>query len=161
MSANTSANNPNSRSGRILYDLAILCFVAIFLSIFMLNSVTGCFEGVQYSAEFSHYFESDQYARLADALPHGQTTLDLRVSQGLADLDNPYDYNARAAIGSESDPIFWDHAFYEGGLLLLLWRRASRLALHVLSAHHGFLTVCTRCRGNHWRLDHHRHESSG
>lgn len=114
MTANTSANNPNSLGGRIIYVIATLCFVAVFLLTFMLNSTTGAFEGFQFSTEFSHYFENDQYARLADALLHGRVTLNLPVSRELADLVNPYDYDARAIIGSESAPIFWDHAFYEG-----------------------------------------------
>lgn len=114
MTANSSANNPNSLGGRVIYCMATLCLVVAFLLTFMLNSATGTLEGFQFSTEFNHYFENDQYARLADALLHGQLTLDLPVFQELADLANPYDYDMRAVIVSESVPVFWDHAFYEG-----------------------------------------------
>lgn len=55
-----------------------------------------------------------QYARLANALLHGHTYLNLPVSPGLKALKNPYSLSARLAIGKQGQFSFWDHAFYHG-----------------------------------------------
>ena len=70
--------------------------------------------GLHYQEQFHHYNDADQYACLADALLAGRLDLDLPVSEELLALDDPYDYDARYAIGSPDVPIFWDHAFYDG-----------------------------------------------
>lgn len=63
---------------------------------------------------FLHVQDTDQYARVADALLHGRVSLDLPVDEGLAALDNPYDFEARYRLCSEGAVIYWDYAFYEG-----------------------------------------------
>ncbi|WP_339561882.1 hypothetical protein [Bifidobacterium thermophilum] len=56
-----------------------------------------------------------QYQRLADAFLNGRTWLDVHVPDWLAAMDNPYDPQARGALGAASgDPSLWDWAFYHG-----------------------------------------------
>lgn len=73
------------------------------------------FQGTSYMENFAHYADADQYARLGDALIHGSLSLDLPVPDALAELDNPYDFESRyAASDGGVNPVFWDHAFYQG-----------------------------------------------
>ena len=64
---------------------------------------------------FAFKTDYDQYARLGDALIHGRTYLDLPVPDSLSDMANPYDPDLRAlATDDGRNPIYWDHAFYNG-----------------------------------------------
>lgn len=54
---------------------------------------------------------TNQYELMADALLKGQLHLDLPVSPELAEMENPYDYRTRHALGVE---CYWDHAYYDG-----------------------------------------------
>lgn len=63
----------------------------------------------------NYTYDSDQYARLADALLHGHPWLDLTVPKELAAARNPYSLALRAQLLSSGvTPIFWDHAFWGG-----------------------------------------------
>lgn len=64
---------------------------------------------------FGFATDYDQYARMGDALLHGQVSLDLPVPDALSSLANPYDSDIRGQIaGDGGNAIFWDHAFYNG-----------------------------------------------
>lgn len=64
---------------------------------------------------FAFHTDYDQYARLADALIHGKTSLDLPVSDALRSMPNPYDADLRGEVAnSGGGPVYWDHAFYKG-----------------------------------------------
>lgn len=92
---------------------AALC--AVSFGIFALNGFSDVFSGSSYSDHFKHYIDTDQYAYLADALLHGRLWLDLPVPDALGQLPDPYDYQARKAAADDgANPIFWDHAFFEG-----------------------------------------------
>lgn len=99
--------------------LAVICetflFVAIFLVMWAATGFSDAFYGEWYNEYSAHTFDMDQYALLGHALIEGKTTLDLPVADGLASLDNPYDYDARVELGrATGEKIFWDHAYYEG-----------------------------------------------
>lgn len=62
-----------------------------------------------------HWEDTEQYQRLADALVHGHTWLDLPVDHSLETMANPYSADDRYALmGSGSRQYFWDHAYYNG-----------------------------------------------
>lgn len=63
---------------------------------------------------FAFATDYDQYARLGDALIHGRTSLDLPVSDALKNMSNPYDPDLRSQIVTDDNPVYWDHAFYNG-----------------------------------------------
>lgn len=92
---------------------AILC--AVFFGAFSLNGFSGSFAGIGYDDHFKHYHEADQYAYLGDAFVHGRLWLDLPVPDALSSMENPYDFEARKTVAADGEnPIFWDHAFYDG-----------------------------------------------
>lgn len=63
----------------------------------------------------NYTYESNQYARTADAILHGRPWLDLPVVPELAKARNPYSLSLRAQLFSQGvTPIFWDHAFWGG-----------------------------------------------
>lgn len=104
--------------GRALFR----CACAVFLCAALLWAFVFWFFGpfrdapreIWYNDQYSHYFDPNQYALAADGVLHGRLWLDLPVSDALASLDDPYDVASRMAISSESTPVFWDHAFFEG-----------------------------------------------
>lgn len=108
----------DSIAGRIIYAAVALLLAVGLVGVSLLNGMTWDGEKpgeITYHERFAHYIDEDQYARLADALIHGSLSLDLPVSDELAQLENPYDYGARyEASDGGANPIFWDHAFYEG-----------------------------------------------
>ncbi|WP_158214214.1 hypothetical protein, partial [Bifidobacterium vansinderenii] len=71
-------------------------------------------EGPHFNMTFNHWVDPYQYQHLADAFLNGHLYLDLPVDPQLAQLQNPYDYTARHDFGSESAPVFWDYAFFDG-----------------------------------------------
>lgn len=78
------------------------------LSVYIIGTIAN-----QPSYFFSEH--SNQYAYLADALIHGHTSLDLEVPPALAAMENPYDYEARSKLMSETgDYAMFDYAFYNG-----------------------------------------------
>ena len=108
------ANDTNTALGKAIYVLMTLFLTASFLAVFQLNYNPETFSGTLYTEWNHHYTDMDQYARLGDALIHGELTLDLPVPDEFLALENPYDVPKRMEIGSESVPIFWDHAYYQG-----------------------------------------------
>ena len=56
-----------------------------------------------------------QYHHYANSIIHGRLSLDLEVTDELAQLDNPYDsYNRLDKIGARGDKYYWDYAYYKG-----------------------------------------------
>ncbi len=53
----------------------------------------------------------NQYEKMADAILDGHLYLDYDVDQGLLDMENPYDPDARRNLGVH---YHFDHAFYKG-----------------------------------------------
>ena len=102
------------RGKKIAYGAVVALSIAAFLAVFLLNANDTVFFKRTYMHWLFSFAEPNQYALLADALIEGKFVLDLPVSPDLAALPNPYDFKARAAFGSEENPIFWDHAFYKG-----------------------------------------------
>lgn len=107
------ANDISSKTGLLVYIFETLLFVAVYLAVFQLNQNPAVFEGAS-TNPWKHYYHSDQYALVADALIHGELSLDLPVPQELLDLDNPYDPQSRIEIASEDVPVYWDTAYYQG-----------------------------------------------
>ena len=107
----------DSPAGRIIYAATAVALALGLAGVSLLNGMAWTDDGQEfkYNERFAQYVDENQYARLADALIHGSLSLDLPVSDALAQLDNPYDFQSRynASNGGEN-PIFWDHAFYEG-----------------------------------------------
>ncbi|MBQ9068262.1 MAG: hypothetical protein IJ131_04250 [Eggerthellaceae bacterium] len=106
----------NSHGSR---DIAALGLAAVFLVCgcwATLSLWIGCGElyGMHFMEWCHHYAVADQYGYLADAFLHGRTWLALDVSPDLLSLDNPYKTSLRYEIGSESVPIYWDVAFFDG-----------------------------------------------
>ncbi len=55
-----------------------------------------------------------QYKNLAKSLSKGKFYLDLKVSDKLLDLDNPYDTNYRDIILRRYKDYYWDYSYYNG-----------------------------------------------
>lgn len=104
----------HSALARISYCLVVLLTCVALTFVHALNKSDETLIGNPYNEVFHHYMETDQYDYLADALLHGRLWLNLPVSNSLASMDDPYDFEARISLGSEDNPIFWDHAFYQG-----------------------------------------------
>lgn len=118
IAANTRQPAIDSIAGRIVYVAVALLLAVGLVGVSLLNGMAWDGEKpgeITYHERFAHYIDEDQYARLADALIHGSLSLDLPVSDELAQLKNPYDYGARYEASDDgANPIFWDHAFYDG-----------------------------------------------
>jgi hypothetical protein len=58
---------------------------------------------------------SQQYARLAEAMSHGQLYLDEEPPEWLQEMDNPYDKGARDELQKATgESYLWDVAYYQG-----------------------------------------------
>lgn len=90
------------------------CLIVACLVAYALFSPNPDLYETNYNETFHQYIEPNQYALLGDAFLHGHLDLDLYVNPDLAAADNPYDFSVRYDAGSESSPIYWDHAFYNG-----------------------------------------------
>lgn len=56
-----------------------------------------------------------QYAKMAEALLQGHVWLDYDVDPRLGEMENPYDPEARRALGMAKEITYeWDHAYYNG-----------------------------------------------
>ena len=97
----------------ILLSLATLGVIFLYFVTWYLDGNNGWNIDIAHNAT-GLWTSNGQYARLADALLHGHTYLDLPVSPGLKALKNPYSLSARLAIGKQGQFSFWDHAFYHG-----------------------------------------------
>lgn len=110
--AGTAARERRRAAAHIVATIALIALFLISATISGRSYETGEFK---YNAQFAHYVDEDQYARLADALLHGQLQLDLPVADALSELENPYSFSSRhEASQNGANPIFWDHAYYEG-----------------------------------------------
>lgn len=107
-----------SAAGKSIYLATTVILAVSLIAVSLLNGMAwdgAPPEEVTYNKRFAHYTDEDQYARLAEALLRGDASLDLPVPDALAELENPYDFDARyEASNGGANPIFWDHAFYEG-----------------------------------------------
>ena len=98
----------------IVYALVVAILIALYVATMALNNSLGMPDSVYYDAKWQHTFATNQYARLGDSLLHGRLDLGLPVADELNTCSNPYDYEVRATFSSPDNPVFWDHAFYEG-----------------------------------------------
>ena len=97
------------------YAIAVALLVVLVGIFGAIKGSSYDFYGTHFMEGSAHYADADQYARLGDALIHGSLSLDLPVPDALAELDNPYDFESRyAASDGGANPVFWDHAFYQG-----------------------------------------------
>ncbi len=104
-----------TRRYQVKCTLLTIVLCVTFFCTFATNGFSADFVGTSYNEHFEHYNDTDQYAYLADALLKGQLSLDLPVPDELAQMENPYDFEARKAIAQGGEnPLYWDHAFYEG-----------------------------------------------
>ena len=56
-------------------------------------------------------YHRNQYEKMAISLSHRRPYLEYDVDERLMAMENPYDYEARSALGIEPH---WDHAYYKG-----------------------------------------------
>lgn len=92
----------------------VIAQLGIIYGVWLVIGGTNVYHGTYYDGG-SHWQDYEQYARLADALIHGRTNLDLPVPDTLKQLINPYDPDIRNIIADGGKvPLFWDHAFYQG-----------------------------------------------
>lgn len=102
------------RSGEI-WAIVLLTFVQVAILGFVWHIAGGSDPIETWPKKiFAFQTDYDQYARLGDALIHGHTYIDLPVSDALRNMDNPYDPDLRSRIVDDSNPVYWDHAFYQG-----------------------------------------------
>lgn len=103
------------RSGQSIALALTACLgMALVWGFWSLVGGTTVFQGTYFN-NGSHWLDYEQYARLADALIHGKTNLNLPVPDSLRQLPNPYDPDIRNIIANGGQtPLFWDHAFYQG-----------------------------------------------
>ncbi|WP_223847640.1 hypothetical protein [Bifidobacterium callitrichos] len=115
---------PWSRLWRIALDTSRLWqrlgFAAL-LTPFAVSMVTNVVWQMMYSQPLvfhalgGYTYDFEQYGRLADSLLHGRTWLDLMVPPELASAADPHDVITRNRLFAEGvDPIYWDHAYFEG-----------------------------------------------
>lgn len=64
---------------------------------------------------FRHVIDNNQYAYLASSILDGHAYLDLPVDDGLKELVNPYDFEARKEMAeTKGSKIYWDYAYKDG-----------------------------------------------
>lgn len=98
------------------YGLVLLTLMQVTVLVAMWNWTGGAEPSSGWGRTiFGFRMDYDQYARLGSAIIQGHTYLDLPVPDSLASMPNPYDPNLRSlATNGGEDPIYWDHAFYNG-----------------------------------------------
>lgn len=103
------------RSGQSVVLAMVVCLGMVMVwGVWLLVNGGTVFQGT-FFRHGSHWLDYEQYARLADALIHGKTNLDLPVPDSLTQLSNPYDPDIRNIISNGGQtPLFWDHAYYQG-----------------------------------------------
>ena len=95
--------------------VALPLVIGAFLAIHFTTASSPAYYVPSTNQTFLHIIDNNQYGYLADSLINGDLSLDLPVSEELADLPNPYDYSARYEIASnDGAQIYWDYAFYDG-----------------------------------------------
>ena len=100
---------------RVRQNLAIAGYVVAWSAIIVAIARFAMPKPSGLNTGFMHWVDYEQYQRLADALIHGHTWLDLKVDPALTTMANPYDYFARRSIAADGTHTFyWDHAYYNG-----------------------------------------------
>lgn len=100
---------------RVRQNLAIAGYVVAWSAIIVAIARFAMPKPSGLNTGFMHWVDYGQYQRLADALIHGHTWLDLKVDPALTTMANPYDYFARRSIAADGTHTFyWDHAYYNG-----------------------------------------------
>lgn len=97
---------------RVRQNLAIAGYVVAWSAIIVAIARFAMPKPSGLNTGFMHWVDYEQYQRLADALIHGHTWLDLKVDPALTTMANPYDYFARRSIAADGTHTFyWDHAY--------------------------------------------------
>ncbi len=97
------------------YLVLVLLVIVAVVGVYNTTATYSAYHNAFLHPGFLHTIDNNQYAHLARALSEGHLYLDLPVDAGLAQLDNPYDFNARYELICETGAtIYWDYAFYEG-----------------------------------------------
>lgn len=103
---------PNSKFYKYLLNLkskkqkALICVVVALQTVLMITTA-------HINPMYVHNTVSwqNQYNELADAILEGRYYLDITTDPTLAQLENPYDPDARNMAGASAQ---WDHAYHEG-----------------------------------------------
>jgi len=105
--------NLASNRQRLATAAYIIAWSALIVTIAILTSPKNTLWFDQAGGNWNDF---DQYQRLADALLHGHTWLDLPVDPVLGQLQNPYDFGARQAYATDGTmhDFYWDHAYFNG-----------------------------------------------
>lgn len=114
---------PGSRLWKITLDTAawrqrlalatflIVVFAATMVPVSMQLSASGM---LTFSKPHAYTYDFEQYGRVADALIHGHTWVDLPVDPALTTVDNPYDADTRNQLLADGVQLFWDYAYHDG-----------------------------------------------
>lgn len=106
MQGNTAAPRPRFLIGALVLAFAVVS--AAFLAVHGATASSYAFNQPYFHDGFLCTVDNNQYAYLADALIHGKLNLMPPVPAELAQLPNPYDYEARhqlaATMGTQ---IYW------------------------------------------------------
>lgn len=89
-------------------------FIAVYVMIVVCTLSGFCFQEPyqeKRTMEYCNCYTDDPFALSLDAFEKGQVYLDLDVDEGLAGLDNVYDFSERDNSGLFS---YWDLAYYNG-----------------------------------------------
>lgn len=97
-------------SGSFIHRDAVLLLLVAAVVGMIIIAPPGCRDVVKYNME-EGVGTYDPYAQTFDAWQRGQVHLHLETDPLLAELENPYDPDAREASGAA---IHWDRAFYNG-----------------------------------------------
>lgn len=90
---------------------------ALVIALFMVFAALGMTQlyrvdsGVTLEQEFTSKTGNQITQELVDAFEKGSVTLDVKPSEGLKALENPYDWSQRIESGAA---YAWDHVYYEG-----------------------------------------------
>lgn len=106
--------NPASHKQRWLVALNALPFLLVVIGAIIYQPFVDL-HSLPIGQLGSYFYEYDQYDRVADALLHGRTWLNLPVPAALAAAKDPYSLAVRNQLLQDGvTPIYWDHAFFHG-----------------------------------------------
>ena len=91
----------------IFHNILFLLIVALMVYRCFSVDIHEC-KTLEYPRDITY---ESQYIKQFDAFVKGQLHLDVEADAGLAELENPYDRDARDEAGIH---YHWDHAYYEG-----------------------------------------------
>ena len=96
-------------------SVAVGLVLATILSIHGLTSDSSGYVEPRVHPVFLHVVDNNQYAYLASSILDGHFYLDLPVDDGLRELSNPYDFEARRSLAeTRGSRIYWDYAYKDG-----------------------------------------------